>query len=86
MLRPVAWQSCFFSSSLGYGWSEWRWSQSLRKSVTGLGSLPRLRGGRSTRLAAEADWGERVGELVPDMLGAEAEEGRPDADGDDVEG
>lgn len=86
MLRPVALHSCFFSSSLGYGWSEWRWSHSLRKSVTGFGSLPRLRGGRSTRLAAEAaDCGERDGEVVPDMLGAE-EEGRPDADGDDVEG
>jgi hypothetical protein len=50
MLSPVALQSCFFSSSLGYGWSAWRWSQSLRKSVTGLGNFPRFRGARSTRL------------------------------------
>lgn len=30
MLKPVAWHSCFFSSSLGYGWSEWRCNQALR--------------------------------------------------------
>ena len=45
MERPVAWQSCFFSSSLGYGWSACRCSQALRKSVVSLGSLPRLRVG-----------------------------------------
>ena len=54
MLRPVAAHSCFFSSSDGYGWSACRWSQSLRKSVVGLGSLPRFFCGRSTRLLAGA--------------------------------
>ena len=72
MERPVAWQSCFFSSSEGYGWSLCLCSQSLRKSVTGLGSFPRLRcGGRSTREGLEdgTAWGERLGELVTLMDG-----------------
>lgn len=81
---PVAWQSCFFSSSEGYGWSLCLCSQSLRKSVTGLGSFPRLRcGGRSTREGLEdgTAWGERLGELVTLMDGfAPALAARPEAE------
>lgn len=69
MLKPVAWQSCFFSSSDGYGWSECLCSQSFKKSVTGFGSFPRFRGCRSTKDGAGA-CGERVGEEPTDMAGA----------------